>query len=57
MQFLIDDIWWAQNESNWIIQKFYDPGGIRTHDLRLTSPLLYQLRYRALGAFREWIPI
>ena len=23
-----------------------DPGGIRTHDLRIKSPLLYQLSYR-----------
>ena len=37
--------------------KFSGSGGIRTHDLRVTSPLLYQLRYRALGAVREWIPI
>ena len=43
--------------TNWIIEKFSGSGGIRTHDLRVTSPLLYQLRYRALGAVREWIPI
>jgi hypothetical protein len=24
----------------------YDPGGFRTHDLRIKSPLLYQLSYR-----------
>ena len=42
--------------TNWIIEKFSGSGGIRTHDLRVTSPLLYQLRYRALGAVREWIP-
>ena len=24
----------------------YDPGGIRTHDPRIKSPLLYQLSYR-----------
>jgi hypothetical protein len=23
-----------------------DPGGFRTHDLRIKSPLLYQLSYR-----------
>ena len=43
--------------TNWIIEKFSGSGGIRTHDLRVTSPLLYQLHYRALGAVREWIPI
>ena len=43
--------------TNWIIEKFSGSGGIRTHDLWVTSPLLYQLRYRALGAVREWIPI
>ena len=43
--------------TNWIIEKFSGSGGIRTHDLRVTSLLLYQLRYRALGAVREWIPI
>ena len=43
--------------TNWIIEKFSGSGGIRTHDLRVTSPLLYQLRYRALGAVHEWIPI
>ena len=43
--------------TNWIIEKFSGSDGIRTHDLRVTSPLLYQLRYRALGAVREWIPI
>ena len=43
--------------TNWIIEKFSGSGGIRTHDLRVTSPLLYQLRYRAFGAVREWIPI
>ena len=43
--------------TNWIIEKFSGSGEIRTHDLRVTSPLLYQLRYRALGAVREWIPI
>ena len=37
--------------------KFSGSSGIRTHDLRVTSPLLYQLRYRTLGAVREWIPI
>ena len=36
--------------TNWIIKKFTGSGEIRTHDLRVTSPLLYQLRYRALGA-------
>ena len=36
--------------TNWIIEKFSGSGGIRTHDLRVASPLLYQLRYRALGA-------
>ena len=41
--------------TNWIIEKFSGSGGIRTHDLWITSPLLYQLRYRALGAVREWI--
>ena len=25
---------------------FNDPGGSRTHDLRIKSPLLYQLSYR-----------
>ena len=25
----------------------HDPGGDRTHDLRIKSPLLYQLSYRA----------
>ena len=30
--------------TNWIIEKFSGSGGIRTHDLRVTSPLLYQLR-------------
>ena len=39
--------------TTWIIEKFSGSGGIRTHDLRVTSPLLYQ----ALGAVREWIPI
>ena len=43
--------------TNWIIEKFNGSGGIRTHDLRVTSPLLYQLHYLALGAVREWIPI
>ena len=43
--------------TNWIIEEFSGSGGIRTHDLRVTSPLLYQLRYGALGAVREWIPI
>ena len=43
--------------TNWIIEKFSGSGGIRTHNLRVTSPLLYQLRYRALGAVREWIRI
>ena len=43
--------------TNWIIEKFKGSGGIRTHDLRVTSPLLYQLHYLALGAVREWIPI
>ena len=43
--------------TNWIIEKFSGSGGIRTHDLQVTSPLLYQLRYRALGAVLEWIPI
>ena len=43
--------------TNWIVEKFSGSGGIRTHDLRVTSPLLYQLRYRALGAVLEWIPI
>ena len=43
--------------TNWIIEKFSGSGGIRTHDLRVTSLLLCQLRYRALGAVREWIPI
>ena len=38
--------------TNWIIEKFSGSDGIRTHDLRVTSPLLYQLRYRALGAVR-----
>ena len=35
------------------IEKFSGSFGIRTHDLWVTSPLLYQLRYRALGAVRE----
>ena len=43
--------------TNWIIEKFSGSGGIRTHGLRVPSPLLYQLRYRALGAVREWILI
>ena len=30
--------------TNWIIEKFSGSGGIRTHDLQVTSPLLYQLR-------------
>ena len=34
-------------------KKFCGSGGMRTHDLRVTSPLLYQLHYRALGAVRE----
>ena len=29
-----------------------DPGGFRTHDLRIKSPLLYQLSYRVLMAFK-----
>src|SRR5450830_1751646 len=29
-----------------------DPGGFRTHDLRIKSPLLYQLSYRILTAFK-----
>jgi hypothetical protein len=28
----------------------YDPGGFRTHDLRIKSPLLYQLSYRVKKA-------
>ena len=41
--------------TNWFIEKFSGSGGIRTHDLWVTSPLLYQLRYRALGAVRDQI--
>ena len=40
-----------------LIQAFDALGGIRTHDLQVTSPLLCQLRYWALGAAREWISI
>ena len=40
--------------TNSIIEKFSGSGGIRTHDLRVTSPLLYQLRYRALGG-SAWV--
>src|ERR1700680_146338 len=29
-----------------------DPGGFRTHDLRIKSPLLYQLSYRVLVALK-----
>ena len=29
-----------------------DPGGFRTHDLRIKSPLLYQLSYRVLPALK-----
>ena len=28
-------------------EKVSDPGGVRTHDLRNRSPLLYQLSYKA----------
>ena len=51
--------WWQPTliMTNWIIEKFSGSGGIRTHDLRVTTPLLYQLCYRALGAVHEWIPI
>ena len=51
--------WWQPTliMINWIIEKFRGSGGIRTHDLRVTSPLLFQLRYRALGAVHDWIPI
>ena len=31
--------------SQWSRQK-NEPGGVRTHDLRIKSPLLYQLSYR-----------
>ena len=43
--------------TNRIIEKFSGSGGIRTHDLQVTSLLLYQLRYRALRAVCESIPI
>ena len=43
--------------TNWIIEKLRGSGGIRTHDLRVTSQLPYELRYRALGAVRERIPV
>ena len=51
--------WWQPTliMTNWIIEKFSGSGGSRTHDLRVTSLPLYQMRYRALGAVREWIPI
>ena len=39
------------------LQKFSGSAGTQTHDLRVTSLLLYQLRYRALEAVREWFLI
>ena len=30
-----------------------DPGGARTHDLRIKSPLLYQLSYRVGSVLQE----
>ena len=29
-----------------MLARYNDPGGFRTHDLRIKSPLLYQLSYR-----------
>ena len=34
-------------------RKLSGSGEIRTHDLPVTNPRLYHLRYRALGAMRE----
>ena len=37
--------------------QFRGSSGIQIHNLRVTSPLLQQLNYRALGAVREWISV
>src|SRR5689334_1736906 len=34
----------------------YDPGGSRTHDLRIKSPLLYQLSYRVEKQTQDKLP-
>ena len=34
--------------------KTSEPGGARTHDLRIKSPLLYQLSYRPKFSFAEY---
>jgi signal transduction histidine kinase len=43
---------WLSPTSNVPHSVWNDPGGFRTHDLRIKSPLLYQLSYRVLSAYK-----
>ena len=52
----VKHFWWQPTlaMTSWKFEKFSGSGGILAHSLRVTSLLLFQLRYRALGAVHEW---